>query len=331
MGKAWEEIEKEFGQLKTENKTAWKWTKIGLAAAAGIGLFATSLYTVGADEEGVVQRFGKHVRSTKSGIHIKAPWPIEQVTPPKVTEIKKEEFGFRTLKADKRTEYDEKTDFSEESHMLTGDENIVELDFIVQYRIKDAPAYLFNVRDPVGTLRDASEAAMRQSVGDRGIDEALTTGKEEIQQEAASLIQKIMDDYGAGIHVVTVKLQDVNPPAGKVREAFHGVNNAKQAKTTMVNDAWANYNKIIPEARGEADKMIKEAEAYKVDRVNRATGDAKRFLSIWEEYQKAPDVTKKRMYLEAMEKILPGVKHVIVVDEEAEGVLKFLDLGGKEK
>ncbi len=312
------------GWKNGEGKTAWKWTKRVAGGIAGVILLTSSMYIVGPDEEGVIRRFGKYDRTTKSGIHMKLPF-VEDLDKPKVTEVKKEEFGFRTLKPGKITKYDEKGDYTKESLMLTGDKAMVDLEFIVQYKIKDAKDYLFNVRDARGTLRDASEAAMRQVVGDKGIDDALTTGKIEVQDEMQKHLQEILDSYKTGIHVVTVRLQDVDPPQ-EVKEAFIDVNNAKQNKAESVNNAWEAYNNVIPKVTGQAEQRIKESEAYAVKRVNEAKGDANKFIAVWEEYRKAKDVTEKRIKLEAMEEILQKVDKMYIIDSKEQGLLKIFDL-----
>lgn len=322
---AWDGIERKFDDWKKgEGKKTWKWTKRIATGLTGLILLAGSIYIVGPDEEGVIRRFGKYDRSTKSGIHFKMPL-VETLDTPKVTEVKKEEFGFRTIKPGKVSKYDEKGDYDKESLMLTGDKAMVDLEFIVQYKIKDAKDYLFNVRDVKGTLRDASEAAMRQVVGDKGIDEALTTEKVEVQEDVKKHLQEILDSYKIGLHVITVRLQDVDPPK-EVKDSFIDVNNAKQNKAESVNKAWEAYNNVIPRATGEADQRIKESEAYAVKRVNEAKGDANKFLAIWNEYKKAKDVTEKRIKLEAMEEILQKVKEMYIIDSKEQGLLKLFDL-----
>lgn len=321
----WSETERQFDEWKKgDGKTAWRWTKRVLTGIAALVLLGGTVYTVGPDEEGVIRRFGKYEKSTQPGIHLKLPF-VDRVDRPKVAEIKKEEFGFRTTKVGKITQYDETTDFTKESLMLTGDKAMVDLEFIVQYKIKDAKDYLFNVRDIRGTLRDASEAAMRQVVGDKGIDEALTTGKIEVQENVKAHLQEILDSYKIGIHVVTVRLQDVDPPQ-EVKAAFVDVNNAIQNKAEIVNKAWEEYNNVIPKATGQAGQMIKEAEAYAIERVNEAKGNTNRFLALLAEYKKAKDVTEKRIKLEAMEEILQKVGNLYIIDSNDSGILKLFDL-----
>lgn len=320
---SWSKLEEGFGEWK-KGSGGWKWTKRITVGLAALILLGGSVYTVGPDEEGVIRRFGRYDRSTKSGIHLKVPL-IERVDKPKVAEIKKEEFGFRTLKTGKVTQYDEQGDYNKESIMLTGDKAMVDLEFIMQYKIKDAKEYLFNVRDVRGTLRDASEAAMRQVVGDKGIDEALTTEKIQVQEDVKCHLQEILDSYKIGIHVITVRLQDVDPPE-EVKASFVDVNNAKQNKAEIVNKAWQEYNNVIPKVTGQAGQMIKEAEAYAIKRVNEAKGDANRFLALLEEYKKAKDVTEKRIKLENMEEILQKVGNIYIIDSNEGGILKLLDL-----
>jgi membrane protease subunit HflK len=209
--------------------------------------------------------------------------------------------------------------------MLTGDLNVVDVNWIVQYKISDPRAYLFNVRNVEETIRDVSEAAMRMVVGDRSVDGVLTIERMEIGDQAALQMQGILDRYQTGIQIITVKLQDVTPP-DQVKPAFNAVNEAKQEKEQMINEAMKEYNTIIPKARGDAEKMIKEAEGYAIDRVNRAEGDASRFVNLWSQYTKAQDVTRRRLYMETMSKVLPKVKNKYIIDEDEKGVLRLLPL-----
>jgi membrane protease subunit HflK len=295
--------------------------------ALGIVLFIIAIwllsgvYIVHPNEEGIIRRWGRYYASKGPGIHYHIPWPVERVDKPPIAKIQKMEIGFRTIRTGPPAVYQP---HEEESLMLTGDINIVDLWFIVQYRIKDARAYLFNVRNIKKTIKDAAEAAMRQTIGDRGVDEALTIGKEEIQDVAEKRLQRILDLYQSGIHVVTVKLQDVHAP-GEVKEAFEGVASAREARERLVNEALGKYNTEIPKARGEAEKTIKEAEAYAVKRVKHSQGEAKRFLDRLKAYRKAKTVTKDRLYLETMREILPDIEKVIMA-EPREGILKFLNL-----
>ena len=279
------------------------------------------LYSVGPDEVGVVQRFGKYDRVVGSGLNYHFPYPIETVKTPKVTEVKRIEIGFRTVgKNQYRT-------IEQESLMLTGDENIVDAELIVQYKIKEPINYLFNFIGPELTLREASEASLRTVIGRHNIDEALTSGKLMIQEETKELLQITLDKYETGVIVVAVQLQDVSPPK-QVIDAFKDVASAKEDKNRMINEAEGYRNDIIPKARGEAQAMIREAEGFRESRIKRAEGDVAKFKAIVKEYVKAKDVTKERLYLEAMEEILPGIDKYIVPNGEGGNLLNLLNLTG---
>ncbi len=285
------------------------------------------LYSIGPDEVGVIQRFGRYIRLSPPGLHAKLPFGIEKVTPVKVKRVFKEEFGLRTLRPGVRTQYSSRQ-FTEESLMLTGDLNILDVRWIVQFRINDPVRLLFNIRNPVDNIRDIAEVVMRRFVGDYRVDEVLTTKREEIDDLVQQEMQKILDNYEAGIQVVTVKLLDVNPPE-KVRPAFNEVNEAKQEREKMINQAWEAYNKVIPKARGEAEKTIREAEGYGLDKINRAKGEAERFLSVLAEYKKAPEITKKRLYLETLFDVLPKAKEKYIIDPKQSSILPLLQIGKK--
>jgi len=286
------------------------------------GLFS-SFYSVGPDEVGVIRLFGKYVRTTNPGLHLKFPF-VERVNKVKVKYIFKEEFGFRTTKPGVVSQYSSREYFGE-SLMLTGDLNVLVVEWIVQFKIKDPVKLLFNIRNPLRTIRNISEAVMRQVVGDNTVNEVLTTRRVEVNQEVQDKLQEILDSYDSGIQIVTVKLQDVNPP-DQVKPSFNEVNEAKQEKEKVINQAWEKYNKIIPKARGEAEKTIREAEGYALKRVNRAKGDAAKFIATWNAYKEAKDVTRKRLYLEAMNEILPKAGQKFVVDSEEKGILPLLQL-----
>ena len=297
---------------------------LGIFPIIGIALIFwlfTGIYTVGPDEVGVVQRFGKYIRVVQSGLNYHMPFPIETVKTPKVTEVKRIEIGFRTIgKNQYRT-------VERESLMLTGDENIVDAELIVQYKIKEPINYLFNFIGPELTMREASEASLRTVVGRHNIDEALTSGKLMIQEETKELLQSILDKYETGIQVVAVQLQDVSPPK-QVIDSFKDVASAKEDKNRMINEAEGYRNNVIPKARGEAQSMILEAEGFRESRISRAEGDVAKFKAILKEYSKAKDVTRKRLYLEAMEEILPGLEKYIVPSGEDGNLLNLLNLGG---
>jgi len=286
---------------------------------------ATGIYIVGPDEVGVVRTFGKFTRVVQSGLNWKFPAPIEIVDTPKVTEVKRIEIGFRTLKNGQyRT-------VEKESLMLTGDENIVDAEMIVQYKIKDPVAYLFKIVGPELTVREAAEASLRTIVGRNKIDETLTTGKFTIQEETKNQLQSILDNYNSGIHVVAVQLQDVSPPK-EVIGAFKDVASAKEDKNRMINQAEGYRNDVIPKARGEAEAMIRDAEGFKESRIKRSEGDAVKFTTILKEYRKAKSITEKRLYLETMEKVLPDIEKIIVPDKNSGNMLNLLNLNtGKNK
>ncbi len=294
-----------------------------------IVLLASGLYSIDADEVGMVMRFGKFVRKTSPGLHIKMPLGIESVSKVRVKKVFKEEFGFRTLEPGVRTRYSGRNNM-DESLMLTGDLNVAEVEWIVQYKIKDPYKYLFKIQDVNETLRAMSEAVTRKVVGDRTVTGVLTKERIEIAKEVEVGLQDVLDKYDAGLHIVTVKFQDVNPPE-PVRPAFNEVNSAKQDKSKMINQAWEDYNRRIPLAKGEADQLISEAEGYALNRVNRAQGDAALFSKVYAEYRKAPDVTRRRLYLETMDKILPSIEQIYIVDDKQEAILPLLDLGEKLK
>ena len=297
-----------------------------LVAALALWLF-TGVYMVGPDEVGVVRTFGEYTRVAQSGLNYHIPYPIEQVKTPAVTEVKRIEIGFRTLNNGQyRT-------VEKESLMLTGDENIVDAEMIVQYKIKDPVAYLFKIVEPELTVREAAEASLRTVVGRNKIDETLTTGKFQIQEGTKTQLQLILDKYESGIHVVAVQLQDVSPPK-EVIGAFKDVASAKEDKNRMINQAEGYRNDIIPKARGEAEAMIRDAEGFRESRIKRSEGDAAKFTTILKEYRKAKSITQKRLYLETMERVLPGIEKIIVPDKDSGNMLNLLNLnpgkGGKK-
>jgi membrane protease subunit HflK len=282
----------------------------------------TGVYSVGPDEVGVVRTFGKVTRVTQPGLRYHLPFPMEVVNTPKVTEVKRTEIGFRHIGNQQFRKVEH------ESLMLTGDENIVDAEMIVQYKIKDAKQYLFNFVGPELTMREASESALRTVIGQHSIDEALTTGKFQIQEETKALIQQYVDKYETGILIVAVQLQSVAPPR-EVEGAFKDVASAKEDKNRKINQAEGYRNDIIPKARGEAQAMLRESEGFKEARIKRAEGDVAKFRAMLVEYRKAKDVTRKRLYLEAMEEILPGVKKYIVPSGKDGNLLNFLNLSGQ--
>ena len=294
---------------------------IGVAVLASL---ATSFYTVEANEIAVVLMFGKAVRETEPGLHFKLPFGIEEAKKVQVRKVFKEEFGFRTLVPGKRTQY-APGDFGSESLLLTGDLNIADVEWVVQYKINDPEKYLFSVKVPEQALRDLSESVMSRVIGDRTVTEVLTVGRIEIAAEVEQHLQELLDLYETGLDIATVTLQDVNPPE-KVKSAFNAVNEAKQEKDRLINEAWRDYNQSVPKSKGLAQQQISEAEGYALKRVNEAQGDADKFNAIRAEYQKAKEVTRQRLYLEAMQEVLPQVKEIYIIDDKANTPIPILQL-----
>ena len=297
---------------------------MAISAIVAVILVWTLFYSVGPDEVGVVLRFGKYVRTTPSGLHMKMPLGIETVKKPKIRKRFTEEFGFRTVRPGVQSTIT-KTGFGGESLMLTGDLNSAVVNWIVQYQIKDPIDYLFNVRKVIGTIRDISEVAMRQTVGDRSVDEILTFGRGEINNEVQIILQEILDSYDIGVQIVLVNLQDVDPPPS-VKPAFDEVNAATQDMDRLIQEARREYNEVVPRAKGEAERQIREAEAYGVARKNRANGEANRFIALYNEYRKAKDVTRRRIYLETLAEVLPRIERKWIIEGNGGGILKLLDL-----
>ncbi len=297
---------------------------IGIVAAlfAAVMLY-NSVYQIQPDENGVVLQFGKFTEITNPGLHFLIPF-VERVIKVPVERQLKQEFGFRTADAGVRTQY-VNANFNDESAMLTGDLNVAVVEWIVQYKIKNAEDFLFNVRNPESTFRDMSEAAMRQVVGDHSVDEVITTGRASIANQAQDILQRMCDRYEIGIDVQQLVLQDVNPP-DPVKPSFNEVNEAIQEKEQLINLARTEYNQAIPMARGEAQRLIQEAVGYATARVNRSQGEAARFEAIYEEYRKAPRVTRSRMYLEMLNEVLPRVGKKVILDQDGMGVLPLLNL-----
>jgi modulator of FtsH protease HflK len=292
-------------------------------------VLATSIKTIKPEEEGVVLFLGQFTRKVDPGLNFIAPLGLERIYKIPVQRQLKLEFGFRTVSAGVRSEYST-ANFGDESLMLTGDLNLADVEWVVQYRIMDSYKYLFRVRNAEDALRDMSEAAMRKVVGDRTVNEVLTVGRQAVASMVEVLLQQMCEEYENGIRIEQVVLQDVNPPE-PVKPSFNAVNQAQQERETLINQAESEYNQVIPRARGEAEETVQLAEAYALNRVNRAIGEADRFSSLYAEYIKAPEVTKKRLYFEILERILPKIGDKIVVDEKGNSVLPLLNLDKKPK
>jgi membrane protease subunit HflK len=286
---------------------------------------SSTFYTVAVDEVGVIQRFGKYVRTSQPGLNFKMPSGIEKVTKVKVRRVYKEEFGFRSVRGESRARSYSGGENTAVALMLTGDLNVAVVPWIVQYRIKDPYNFLFKVHDNRKLLIDMSEAAMRLVVGDRSINEVISK-REEIAVEARNVLQTEMDNAESGINIVTIEMKKTNVP-DPVQPSFNEVNQAIQEKEKMIYQAKEDYNRAIPEARGQAERTVKDAEGYALDRVNRAKGDAARFKSLYVEYAKAKDVTKRRLYLETLKDLLPKLGDKYIIDADQNNVLPLLNLG----
>ena len=312
----------DFNQVKMPNLSPNLIKYIIIGVVAFILIYST-FFTVSPEEVGVILRFGKFDRIVSPGLNFKLPM-IEEVQKVPINRQKKMEFGFRTEEADIRTRYS-RGSFEDESLMLTGDLNAADVEWIVQYRINDPYKFLYKVREPEETFRSMTEAMMRNVVGDRTVNEVLTVGRQEISITVLEKLQELCDQYETGIRVEQVILQDVNPP-DRVKPSFNEVNEAQQEREKSINQAQAEFNKVIPRARGEAAKVIEEAEGYALERVNKAKGEATRFNAIFDEYRRAREVTRQRLYLETLNKILPRVGKKLIVDEDIKGLIPLLDL-----
>ena len=319
----WEDEFRDRMRLPKQWSTWLKWTVPALIVL----WLLSGIYIVGPDEQGVVRRFGKVVRTVEPGPHYRLPRPIERVDKPKIQQVRRIEIGFETISQGQPAKY---RFHPEESLMLTGDEQIIDAQIIVQYKIKDAADYLFNVRNlegSQGTIKDAAEVALRQIVGKRPIDDVLIEEKLQVEIDILALLQEIVDGYGSGVRIIEVKLQTVRPPK-EVASSFDDVVSAKEDKSKLIQEAEGYKEDIIPKARGQARSIVLAAEAYKEEKIKRAEGDVAKFLAVFTEYQKAKDVTRKRLYLETMEQVLPNIKKFIIDSQSGDGLLKLLPLEG---
>jgi membrane protease subunit HflK len=326
------DLERVFRQARDFFRGSGTWRlAAGALVVLVVVLLWSSWFTVQPEETGVLQRFGGVVRTVGPGLHFKLPYGIETVQMVPTARVLKEEFGFRTTAtpAGQRTQTADKT-LKDVSLMLTGDLNVIDVQWIVQYRIEDPIRYLFQVRNTRQTIRDISEAVMRRVVGNRLGSDVLTVGRAAVSTEVKEEMQKILTEYQTGVRLVTVELQDVTPP-DSVKPAFNEVNEARQDRERTINQAQEQANREIPKARGEATRTITEAEGYAVERVNRATGEATRFRAVLDEYQRAPEVTRRRLYLEAMGAILPEAKALYIVDSAQKALVPWLPLESGDK
>jgi len=295
------------------------------AVVVVLALSGTSFYIVDQTEEAVVTRFGRYLETTGPGMHYKLPFGIDKHYPVKTRVVQTEQFGFRTLKAGVETVYSSDS-YSEESTMLTGDLNIVDVEWIIQYRIVDPKAWLFNVQERIQTIRDVSQSVINQLVGDRAILDVIGQERSAIEAEGMQLMNDQLKSYGLGISIIAVKLQNIVPPQG-VQQSFEDVNKAIQDMNRLINEGKESYNKEIPKAQGEADRLVQVAQGYASERVNRARGDVARFNSVYEEYRKAPEVTRRRLYLEMIEEVFKKAEGTALIDRNFKNFLPMKNLG----
>ena len=297
---------------------------LAVLALVGLGI-ATASYTVPSDSVAVVQRFGQYHKEVPPGLHFKLPLGFDVATIVPVKRQLKQEFGFTTPGADDPFRGSTPRDGKRETQMVTGDLNAALVEWVVQYRISEPVKFLFEVREPSETLRYVSESVMREVVGDRTVDEVITIGRQEIETEALTKMQELSTKYAMGISIDQVQLKNINPP-GPVQESFNEVNQAQQEKEKLINEARRDYNKVIPLAEGEKDQRIREADGYRLKRINEAQGDAARFSTLFAEFSKAPEVTSRRIYIETLQEVMPGIRAKIIVDGHTSGILPLLNL-----
>lgn len=288
----------------------------------------SAFYTVPSDSVAVIQRFGMYLKDVPPGLHFKLPLGVDIATLVPVKRQLKQEFGFMTPGAG--DPYQSPRDGQKETQMVTGDLNAALVEWVVQYRVADPVKFLFEVREPSETLRHVSESVMREVVGDRTVDEVITIGRQEIETEALAKMQALATKYGMGISIDQVQLKNINPPQ-PVQESFNEVNQAQQEKEKLINEARRDYNKVIPLAEGEKDQRIREADGYRLKRINEAEGDAARFNALLTEYIKAPEVTRRRIYIETLQEALPGIRSKIIIDDQTRSILPFLNLGPQKE
>jgi membrane protease subunit HflK len=312
-------------KLPRVRRRVWLWFVLVIVAVI---LVATSVYTVPVGHQGVVLRFGRFVGKADPGLHLKLPFGMDRVRVVRTEKVDTESFGFRTTHAGIRSRFERTEATRRESLMLTGDLNVIDVEWIVQFRREDPRHFLFSVRQPVQAIRDVSESVIRRIVGDWSFDYVLQN-REEVNNLARDELQTVLDEYESGIRIVNVRLENAVPP-DPVKDAFNHVSEAQQEKERLINQAQETYNKQIPKARGEAEKTINIARGEALERVNRAEGDVARFREVLKEYRKASDVTRRRLYIETMQEVLPRARQIYVVDEEQKSILPLLQLDRQE-
>ena len=311
-------------------KIPLKYVQAAILVVVVVILLYGSIYQISPDEMGVILRFGKFVRTTDPGLHFKLPLGIEALTKVPVQQQLKQEFGFRTTRPGVHSEFAMPADAQKEAVMLTGDLNVLNVEWIVQYKIKDPYKFLFKMREAQSTFRDMNEAVVRRVIGDNSVDEVLTTGRDRLAHEAKETLQKLCNLYEIGLDISQLIFQDINPPES-VKPSFNEVNESLQEKERKINEAWAEYNNEIPKATGVAEQAILGAEGYATERVNNAKGDASRFTAVYQEYARAPLVTRKRLYLETLNDVLQKIGRKIIVDDKQRNILPLLNLSEEVK
>jgi membrane protease subunit HflK len=318
------EIIKKVGDSLSFGKGRKPLWLIVIVIVLAIILAYTAFYTIPPGHQGIVLRFGRYSGMVLPGLHFKIPFGVDTVFKVHTEQVDTESFGFKSVRPGIRTQYEKSAATERESLMLTGDLNVIDVEWIIQFRREDPRKYLFNVQDPIKAIRDISESVNRRIVGNRSFDYVLQN-REEVNKMAQEELQKILDEYETGIRVVNVRLQNVVPP-DPVKGAFNEVNEAQQEKERLINEAQETYNREIPKAKGTAERTINGARGFALERVNRAKGDVARFSAVLKEYGSAKEVTKQRLYLEAYQTILPNAKQIYIIDSEQKGLLPLLQL-----
>lgn len=324
------QIKKVFEANFNDQKSQFRAIIMGLIAVLVVIALLTAFYTVQAESQGVVLRFGKYIKTVEPGLKFKLPFGIDTVQIVPVRRQLKQEFGVSTRDATNPYQYTSSSEQTREKSMVTGDLNAASVEWIVQFRVNNPKQFLFQVKEPESTLRAVSESVMREVVGDRTVDEVITVGRQEIEVVALQRMQKLVDNYKMGLSIDQVQLKDVNPPP-PVQPSFNEVNQAQQQREQLINVANGEYNKVVPKARGEADQKIRSAEGYALKRVNEAEGDTAKFTALFTEFLKAPEVTKRRLHLETMRSIIPKMGKKIILDSDAKQILPLLQIAPDNK
>ncbi len=329
-GRSSSPLEKQFAELgnRLKKNGGKRFFLLALILLVAFGL-SSAFYKVDTEESGVLLRFGRLHRVSPPGLHFKLPFGIDRVYKAKTGRAEREEFGFRSVETGTRTTYTTRG-LEDESLTLTGDLNVSNVEWIVQYQIADPVKFLFHIREPKATIRDMAEAIVRKVVGNSNVSEVLTTERAALADATERDLQQILDQYDIGVRIVTVRFQDVNPP-NEVKAAFNEVNEAEQQKESMILQAREQYNREVPKARGTARRTIQGAEGYAIERINRAQGEASRFVALRDQYRAAPKVTRQRLYLETMEQVLPQMDEVYIMDGQGIGALPLLPLRSERK